>query len=224
MSDADQIVTACTALFAGLDNLPVQERIDAINRIRSVLHQHSPHAGEPVDCVLWLPEETVRGNDYNPNSVAPPEMALLEQSVMEDGYTQPIVAWESGAAEHEVVDGFHRHMLPKRLPMLRARLHGRLPVALIKTDRAERHSRMASTIRHNRARGTHGIDLMVQMVGELSQIMSDAWIMKHLGMDMDELLRLKQISGIASLFKRDDFSQAWAANSADSARYEKGEV
>lgn len=222
MPSKNEIVAACAAVFADLDHLPDDERIDAINAIKLALREHSPLKDEPVDCVLWVPAEQVHANDYNPNAVAPPEMELLNRSIVEDGYTQPIVTWPTDAGRFEVVDGFHRNRVGKENKRVRLRTRDRLPVTVIRASQADRPNRMASTIRHNRARGTHAIDLMVGIVGDLVQAgMSDDWISRHLGMDADELLRLKQISGIAALFRDRDFSRAWAANAQDEAFYDR---
>lgn len=164
----------------------------------------------PVYNVQPVPVEKVHANSYNPNSVAPPEMKLLELSVWEDGYTMPIVCYRTDE-EYEIVDGFHRYSLmnPKSKSFSRRiydRENGLLPVVVIDKPIQDR---MASTIRHNRARGTHSIELMSNIVAELTKSgMSDAWILKHIGMDADELLRLKQISGLAELFKDKQFSKA----------------
>lgn len=164
----------------------------------------------PVYLVVAVPVERVKANSYNPNAVAPPEMRLLELSVWEDGYTQPVVCCMDPQTDtYEVVDGFHRFSLmnPQSKHFserIYRRENGLLPVVTI--DRTLQ-DRMASTIRHNRARGTHSIELMVNIVGELKAAgMSDAWIMRHIGMDADELLRLKQLSGLASLFANQQFS------------------
>jgi ParB-like chromosome segregation protein Spo0J len=186
--------------------LPLEEKIEVLNFIKKELHEISPFGSEPVDCVLWVKNESVQANDYNPNSVAKPEMELLETSIQADGYTQPIVAWKN-KEEIEVVDGFHRSIVGKNNETIKGRIHGYLPVVLVNKESEEKSSRIASTIRHNRARGTHSIDLMSNIVGELTKAgMSDAWILKHIGMDRDELLRLKQITGLADLFKDKDFS------------------
>lgn len=150
--------------------------------------------------------EKIRANSYNPNAVAPPEMKLLELSIWEDGYTMPVVCYYVNEDDiYEIVDGFHRYMVLKTSKRIYEREQGMLPVSVINKDMA---NRMASTIRHNRARGTHSIDLMVNIVSELKESgMSDAWIMRHIGMDADELLRLKQISGLAALFKDREFSE-----------------
>lgn len=197
------------ALVAALSELPEAERIERLNDIRRALHEVSPFASEPVDCVLWVPFETVEANDYNPNSVAPPEMRLLEHSIHEDGYTQPIVAWDRGDA-FEVVDGFHRNRVGRERPAVRERVRGHLPVAVVKSSRGDRSDRIAATIRHNRARGKHRIDAMSDIVVELKhRNWSNEKIGRELGMDQDEVLRLCQITGLAELFSDQDFSRAW---------------
>jgi ParB-like chromosome segregation protein Spo0J len=163
----------------------------------------------PVYNVIAVPLEKVRANTYNPNSVAPPEMALLETSIWEDGYTMPVVCYYLPDEDvYEIVDGYHRYTTLKTSARIREREGGMLPVVVIDKDQS---GRMASTIRHNRARGSHSIDLMSNIVAELTQAgMSDAWIMKHVGMDKDELLRLKQITGLAALFADREFTEAYA--------------
>lgn len=165
-------------------------------------------SSSPVYKVIAVPIEKVRANTYNPNSVAPPEMELLETSIWEDGYTMPVVCYYIANEDiYEIVDGFHRYTTLKNSKRIFEREKGMLPVVVIQKDES---NRMASTIRHNRARGSHSIDLMSNIVAELTKAgMSDAWILKHVGMDKDELLRLKQITGIADLFKDKDFSEAW---------------
>lgn len=193
----------------GLAEMPEEEQIEAINRIKVELHRISPMKDEPVDCVLWVDAETVTANDYNPNSVAPPEMRLLQHSIRVDGYTQPIVTYiEDG--QHVVVDGFHRNRVGKECADVRKRIKGYLPVTIINHDRADRGDRIAATIRHNRARGKHSVDGMSEIVLELSRRnWSDSKIAKELGMEPDEVLRLKQITGLAELFADRDFSEAW---------------
>jgi len=159
----------------------------------------------PVSRVQWVPAEMVRANDYNPNSVAAPEMKLLRLSIESDGFTQPIVVWWTGE-HYEVVDGFHRHTIGKQLAM------PLLPVVVVNADRTDLGDRMASTIRHNRARGKHSVDGMSEIVMELARRnWSDAKISKELGMDADEVLRLKQITGLAEMFADREFSEAWEA-------------
>lgn len=162
----------------------------------------------PVYSVVAIPLDKIRANSYNPNAVAPPEMKLLEISIWEDGYTMPVVCYYIEEEDiYEIVDGYHRYTVLKTSDRIREREKGLLPVVVIKKDKS---NRMASTIRHNRARGSHSIELMSNIVSELVNAgMSDAWILKHIGMDKDELLRLKQITGIAALFKDHEFTEAW---------------
>lgn len=162
----------------------------------------------PVYGVQAVPVEKLRANAYNPNAVAPPEMKLLEKSIWEDGFTMPIVCYYLAEDDvYEIVDGFHRHMVLKNSKRIYERENGMAPVVVIDKDV---NNRMASTIRHNRARGSHSIDLMVNIVADLVDSgMSDEWIAKNIGMDADEILRLKQISGLAALFANRDFSMAW---------------
>lgn len=207
-----QIVEDAKRVFEQLAAIPEEQRIDVINDIRLALHEHSPMKGEPVDCVLWVEQDQVQANDYNPNVVAPPEMRLLQRSIMADGYTQPIVAWpvENG---YEVVDGFHRNRVGREVGAIRKRVRGRLPISVIRPERTGREDRMAATIRHNRARGVHVVDAMSDIVLELSRNgKSDEWIATELGMDPDEVLRLKQVQGLAELFADRDFSEAWEAD------------
>lgn len=183
--------------------------IDCLNRIKIEMHDISPFSGEPVDCVLWVSSGDVHANDYNPNSVAPPEMALLEHSILEDGYTQPIVTFKN-EGKNEVVDGFHRNRVGKESKEVRERIFGRLPVVVINESRQEKGDRIAATIRHNRARGKHRIDAMSEIVVDLKRRnWSDEKIARELGMDADEILRLSQISGLAEMFSDKDFTLAW---------------
>ena len=167
MDPVNDIVAQATALFSGLDGLTDDQRMDAVNRIRLALHQHSPMKAEPVDCVLWVDGDKVHANTYNPNSVAPPEMRLLQLSIQADGYTQPIVAMAEEDGRYEIVDGFHRHRVGREVGSVKKRLKGRLPVAAINASRVSKEDRMASTIRHNRARGKHAVDNMADIVLEL---------------------------------------------------------
>lgn len=162
----------------------------------------------PVYNIFKVPIEKIQANAYNPNAVAPPEMKLLYLSIKEDGYTMPIVCYYLADQDrYEIVDGFHRYTIMKNHQDIYDREGGCLPVSVI--DKPVQN-RMASTIRHNRARGTHDIDLMSNIVSELVESgMSDAWIAKNLGMDLNELLRLKQVSGLAALFANKEFSYAW---------------
>lgn len=162
----------------------------------------------PVYNVKSIPVDEVFANDYNPNRVAPPEMELLEISIWEDGYTQPVVCYyDKEKSKYIVVDGFHRYTVLKTSKRIYDRENGMLPIVVIDKEIGDR---MASTIRHNRARGTHNIELMSSIVAELVEMgKGDAWICKHVGMSADELLRLKQVTGLASLFLNKDFSQSW---------------
>lgn len=160
----------------------------------------------PVYNVLRVNVENIQANAYNPNHVATPEMKLLYQSIKEDGYTMPIVCYKLDNGKYEIVDGFHRYMTMLNHKDIYDRECGCLPVVVIDKDIS---NRMASTIRHNRARGTHSIELMSNIVAELVQAgMSDAWILKNIGMDAEELLRLKQITGLAALFMDREFTKA----------------
>jgi len=157
----------------------------------------------PVSNVIWIDSNLIFANDYNPNKVAPPEMKLLERSIEADGFTQPIVVWKVEYG-YEVIDGFHRHIVGKKMNL------SHLPVVVVNKESTERNDRIASTIRHNRARGKHQISAMSDIVVELSKKnWNDKKIAKELGMDQDEVLRLKQITGLAELFKNEEFSEAW---------------
>jgi ParB-like chromosome segregation protein Spo0J len=192
-----------------LDSLDGAEKVDALNEVREIIHQSSPFKSEPVDLIRWVYSEDVQANDYNPNSVAPPEMELLRISINNDGYTQPIVTWVSDTGR-EVIDGFHRTKVCKEFKDVRERVMGFLPVVTIKDDNTDRNSRIASTIRHNRARGKHRVDSMSDIVIELkNRNWKNTRIAKELGMEEDEILRLCQITGLSDLFSDEDFSKSW---------------
>lgn len=189
--------------------LPLDELVDAINKAREALHEISPFSSEPVDFVKWVKNTSVHANDYNPNSVAPPEMKLLHTSIKNDGYTQPIVTSEDDEGV-VVIDGFHRHRVGRECADIQEKVHGYLPVVQIRTSQDGRNDRIASTIRHNRARGKHAVSAMSDIVIELvRRNWTDERISKELGMDADEVTRLKQISGLAEAFSDSDFSMAW---------------
>lgn len=162
----------------------------------------------PAYNVQRIPVEKIRANEYNPNKVAPPELKLLYESVKQDGFTMPIVCYYNQDEDmYEIVDGFHRYTILLKHSDIYEREGGCLPVAVIDKPIAER---MASTIRHNRARGSHDIDLMSNIVAEIHRLgRSDQWIAKHLGMDVDEILRLKQITGLAEAFQNNEFGRSW---------------
>jgi len=204
------------AYIASLAELPLEERVKALNATREALHEVSPFKSEPVDFVRWVPNTLVHSNDYNPNSVAPPEMELLRLSIDADGYTQPIVSMADPDDTFEVIDGFHRHRVGKECADIQSRVHGYLPLVQIRESQADKTDRMASTIRHNRARGKHRVEAMSDIVIELKKRnWSDEKISKNLGMEPDEVLRLCQISGIADLFADEDFSQSWDIDDFD---------
>ena len=162
----------------------------------------------PVYSIIAVPIEKIKANNYNPNSVAPPEMKLLYESIKSDGYTMPIVCYYDKMNDNYIiVDGFHRYRIMLEHSDIYEREGGLMPVSVIDKPIEQR---MASTIRHNRARGSHNVELMSNIVKELHELgRSDAWISKHLGMDRDEILRLKQITGLAALFKDVKFGKAW---------------
>jgi len=177
-------------------------------KTETIIYKKMKNYLSPVYNVLRIPIDKIQANDYNPNSVAPPEMELLETSIWEDGYTMPVVCfYDDENDKYIVVDGFHRYTVLKTSKRVFEREQGMLPVSVIDKYLSDR---MASTIRHNRARGSHNIDLMSTIVSELVEMgKGDAWICKHIGMSKDELLRLKQITGLASLFQNKDFSESW---------------
>ena len=197
-----------------LHGLDIHEKVQAINEIREAIHEISPFKNEPVDFVKWVHNENVTANDYNPNKVAPPEMELLEVSILNDGYTQPIVTWDNPEkGKTEVIDGFHRNRVGKESKIVKKRILGYLPVVDIRKEQAGKNDRIASTIRHNRARGKHQVDAMSEIVIELkNRNWSNSRISKQLGMDEEEVLRLCQISGLEHLFSDNDFSKAWESS------------
>jgi ParB-like chromosome segregation protein Spo0J len=205
----DSIVERAKELFSELAVMGLDSQVDAINQIKVALHEVSPMRNEPVDCVIWVKSELVAANDYNPNSVAPPEMRLLERSIDADGYTQPIVSWPRDGV-YEVVDGFHRNRVGKESAVVRKRVHGYLPLTVIRAEQQDKSDRMASTIRHNRARGKHKVESMSDIVIELKRRnWTDERISRDLGMDQDEILRLCQITGLAEMFSDKQFSASW---------------
>jgi len=192
-----------------LELMELDDKIEAINEIKKQLHDISPFKNEPVDLILWVKNNEVLANDYNPNNVAPPEMELLKTSILADGYTQPIVTFPEN--NHiTVIDGFHRSRVGKEDDEVKKRVLGYVPITTIRPTQEDKGDRMASTIRHNRARGKHRVDGMSEIVLELKRRnWSDNKIAKNLGMDADEILRLCQISGLREMFQGDEFSKAW---------------
>lgn len=211
----DEYLEKIRPIVEGMGSLDLASKVAVLNAIRAELHKVSPFKTEPVDCVQWVSSDCVKANDYNPNTVAPPEMRLLEHSIGEDGYTQPIVAWVNGQ-DFEVVDGFHRNRVGKESEVVRNRVHGYLPVTTVNEWRLERSDRIAATIRHNRARGKHRVEAMSDIVIELKRRnWTDEKIGRELGMDPDEVLRLTQITGLAEMFANQDFSKAWEIEKTD---------
>lgn len=191
-----------------LQDLPPTEAADLLNDIRAEAHALGPHANQPVSNVQWVPIEKVTANDYNPNTVAANEMRLLYVSIEHDGYTQPVVTVrDDDRGLFVIVDGFHRYLTLKTSPDLLERTHGRLPIVVI--DKPE-NDRMASTVRHNRARGKHSVDGMADMV---FQMLDNGWndeaICAELGMEADELVRLKHVTGFSKLFESVEYRKAW---------------
>ena len=184
----------------------LREKIRSLNRVRRALSQISPFS-DPVDLVQWIPSENVHANDYNPNKVAPAEMKLLYTSILLDGFTQPIVSYHLGGGQYEVTDGFHRDRIGTNYPDISKRMYGYLPLSVIDKPLDER---IGSTIRHNRARGTHQIRSMSEIVLSLARMgWSDEKISLNLGMELDEIIRLKQISGVKEAFQYHEFSKSW---------------
>jgi hypothetical protein len=202
-----------------LTDKTLSEKINYINELRETIHNESPFKNEPVDYVKWVLAEDVIANDYNPNKVAPPEMELLEISIMNDGYTQPVVTFPNNG-KIEVVDGFHRTRVSKESKIVRERVLGYTPTVIIRKEQSNKNDRIASTIRHNRARGKHQVDAMSEIILELkNRNWKNERIARELGMDEEEILRLCQITGLQDIFKDDDFSKSW--ESSDSiANYE----
>lgn len=213
----EQIKIEIKPLITKLKDLEINELIECLNEIRSSLHEISPFKNEPVDFVRWVKNTTVGANDYNPNTVAPPEMELLRLSIANDGYTQPIVTWaNSDKVENEVIDGFHRHRVGKECKDIQERIHGYLPIVAVTEDREGKNDRIASTIRHNRARGKHRVEAMADIVLDLKKRnWSDKKISTELGMDQDEVLRLSQITGLLEAFADKEFSEAWRVESLE---------
>lgn len=202
----DKVSELSQALVAELSALSDKELVDALNEVKIALHEISPFKAEPCDCVLWVPQDKLYANGYNPNVVAAPEMRLLHESIKLDGYTMPIVTYCRGE-DYEIVDGFHRSRVGKEYSDINRRVGGFLPITTIDKPADER---MGSTIRHNRARGTHGIRPMSDIVLELARSdWEDSKICEYLGMELDEVIRLKQITGLKDAFKDHVFSKSW---------------
>ena len=208
------IETIISVLKEYLAKLNDEQKIEALNKIKISLHQISPFKNEPTDCVLWIKQQQVIANDYNPNVMSPTEKRLLETSLVKDGYTQPVVVLpiqqsKNKPSQWQVVDAYHRYLLSKK-NSLNKRINGYLPITILDVESHTMADQMAATIRHNRARGQHQVAAMSDIVRDLSRLgWNDQKIGDELGMSQDEVLRLKQISGLAELFSEHDFSEAW---------------
>ena len=208
------IETIISVLKEYLAKLNDEQKIEALNKIKISLHQISPFKNEPTDCVLWIKQQQVIANDYNPNVMSPTEKRLLETSLVKDGYTHPVVVLpiqqsKNKPSQWQVVDGYHRYLLSKK-NSLNKRINGYLPITILDVESHTMADQMAATIRHNRARGQHQVAAMSDIVRDLSRLgWNDQKIGDELGMSQDEVLRLKQISGLAELFSEHDFSEAW---------------
>lgn len=221
MIEKSQIKSLILQATQGMDT---DELVSFMNELKIFIHGLSPFKNEPVDCVVWVKNENIVANDYNPNAVAPPEMELLRHSIEKDGYTQPIVSMLNGD-KREVVDGFHRNRVGKECLSIKERVHGYLPVVSILDDNSGKSDRIASTIRHNRARGKHKVESMSDIVLDLKKRnWSDKKIAKELGMDNDEVLRLSQISGLVEAFSNLEFSKAWVPSQDSVNNVGHGEI
>lgn len=193
-------------------SVPEWERVEYINILRHAIHGFSPFREHPVDFIKWVKHSEIHSNNYNPNNVAPPEKRLLTKSLEINGFTQPIVVAESEVNYFEIVDGFHRHQISKVNSSLEQQLCGYQPVVFMPQAQQQKFDRMAATIRHNRARGRHQVNAISDIVCELVMLgWDDKKIGEELGMDSDEVLRLKQITGLKDMFAKRSYSQAWTA-------------
>lgn len=219
LTDLDELTDAVTALIEDSDDPYV-----AANAVRRAVAEATPIEDNPVDLIQWVPVENVRANDYNPNEVADREMQLLKKSITEDGYTQPVVVVRDETAElprYEIVDGFHRYLVMKRNDDIYERSDGHLPVTVIDKPM---NARRASTIRHNRARGKHSVSGKGQVVFDmLDDGWSDERICEELGMEPEELARLKHTTGFSKLFDDTEYQMAWKATHQLEIEREKGD-
>lgn len=214
MRSKEKLIVQAKELFSMLDDMELHEKIDTLNEIRQLLHEKSPFKHQPVDTVYWVKADSIQANDYNPNTVAPPEMRLLKLSVSKSGYTMPIVTAIEHPGDQEtsyvVVDGFHRFRVGNETKSISKSLYGYLPITIAADENTSQEEKIAMTIRHNRARGKHGIAQMTNIVGMiLKEGWSDQEAATNLGMDADELLRLKQNTGLPELFKYREYSKSW---------------
>ncbi|MCL2093014.1 MAG: ParB/RepB/Spo0J family partition protein [Treponema sp.] len=192
----------------------IGDDIERANEIRA----HIKAVSQPIDHVIWVPVEKVYPNSYNPNSVAKKELALLKKSIEADGYTQPIVTVKDEDGRYCIIDGFHRYFVGKSVDTIKDRNKGYLPIVVLEKTMEER---MAATVRHNRARGTHGISNMSKLVfNMLSQGMDEKDIANELGMEAEEVLRLKHITGFSKLFEDKEYGKAWETTKMAAHRVE----
>lgn len=211
----ENILELAQQLAAAIDALPLAEKVEALNQSRLALNKVSPFKFEPIDCVLWVENNQVIANDYNPNSVAKPEKELLNHSITKNGFAMPIITAPIPSdaplskRPQKTVDGFHRHEQGKTAKISK-RMHGYLPIVNIAGDATDLNHLMSATVEFNRARGEHSVELMAGLVKEMLQLgQTDQEIAKHLGMEAEEVLRLKQMTGLAGLFKGQGYSKAW---------------
>lgn len=218
----EDIKELAQALANAIAQLETEDKVEALNVSRQIISEASPFNAEPIDCVQWVKADSVIANDYNPNSVARPEMKLLEHSIRKNGFAMPIISASfsnegpTTTRPQKVVDGFHRHKVGKTTKDISERMCGYLPVANIAGDASDQGHLMSATVEFNRARGEHSVDLMSALVKELIQVgKTDIEIATDLGMDAEEVLRLKQLTGLAGLFKGQAYSKAWEAFNAN---------
>ena len=219
----EELLISIKPILAQIESISdLDKKVEIINALRAEIHEISPFRNEPTDYVVWVKNDKVVANEYNPNKVAPPEMQLLEVSIIEDGYTQPIVTFPHEEEEViEVVDGFHRSRVGKESIIVEQRVKGYLPTVAIRKEKQNKNARIASTIRHNRARGKHQVSAMSEIVIELkNRNWNNKRIARELGMDEDEILRLCQVSGLESLFQDRDFNRAWISDDTVDDKFE----
>lgn len=198
------------------------DTVEYCNRVSEIIGRNHPFRHNPVSCVKYVPLNKVKANDYNPNAVASPEMRLLHKSIQEDGYTMPVVTfYDKDSDEYVIVDGFHRYSICQRYRDVNSLNHGYLPVVVIDKPLGDR---MASTVRHNRARGRHSVQGMSNLVLEmLREGKSDADVCMELGLEIDELIKLKHVTGFAKLFEGAKYSHAWESNNQIMSRVKEQE-
>lgn len=202
-----KILTSIEKTLQKAKGATFDERVEIFNKVGEMLSDliALPH---PVTRVKLVPIDKVQGNDYNPNRVAPPEMKLLELSIKKDGFTMPVVvANDDETGGFVVVDGFHRTTVVKKSKEISESLNGYLPVVPLNKNIEDR---ITSTVRHNIARGSHQVELTAKLVTVLKKHnWTNERIGRELGMDPDEVLRLKQITGLAEAFADKEFSDSW---------------